>query len=440
MGSACCGRLYEGKVYAENKGLICKRYSTWKKGQKTIRDLPNISKNYTNLPNKFKQGEDIKYKFGLAGIYNSGNTCFINAALQCISNVQPLTEYFLAGIHEDEFNKKFNSEISTAYGEFVRAQWLDEYEYIQPALLLELIWESAPQFVPGEQHDSQEFLSFFLDSLHEELNRTNVEGIPRLIENTGEKEELQAAKAWKEYLTYNSSVIVDLFQGQLKSTLKCLKCQYVSITFDAFMFLTLPIPDRKNCSLEDCLKEFTKEELLIKKNRWICHSCGHKSRASKKIDIWKFPPILIINLKRFEFSRSKECKIDGLVEFPINEFDFSRNDIGPQRSKPLYRLFAKIDHVGSSNFGHYSAKAKNWQDQNWYEFDDETVRKVSEASLVSNSAYVLFYHNDSLEFFPTQSSQFPHLWPHCISSQVSRKNSNSFFESQALNSTGLSSS
>jgi ubiquitin carboxyl-terminal hydrolase 8 len=52
-----------------------------------------------------------------------------------------------------------------------------------------------------------------------------------------------AAKAWEEYLRRNRSVIVDLFQGQLQSSLRCKECKYCSIKFDIFMFLSIPIPD-----------------------------------------------------------------------------------------------------------------------------------------------------------------------------------------------------
>lgn len=57
-----------------------------------------------------------------------------------------------------------------------------------------------------------------------------------------EEQEQKACEAWKEHLQANRSIVVDLFQGQLKSTLKCLKCNYVSIKFDSFMYLSVPIP------------------------------------------------------------------------------------------------------------------------------------------------------------------------------------------------------
>lgn len=47
---------------------------------------------------------------------------------------------------------------------------------------------------------------------------------------------------WNKYLTKNKSIIVDTFQGQLKSTVKCSKCLNVSITFEPFMYLPITLP------------------------------------------------------------------------------------------------------------------------------------------------------------------------------------------------------
>ena len=362
----------------------------------------------------------------------------MNAALQCLSSIQPLTEYFLSNVHEDEQNPKFNGEVSTAYSELMRAQWQNDYESIQPVYLCTLMWEIAPQFDAGHQHDSQEFLAYVLDSLHEELNRCTEDGCMKITENPGEQDEKQAADAWNESLFYNSSVIVDLFQGQLRSTLTCLHCRYISTSFDTYTYLTLPLPRGESCTLEDCLKEFTKEETLIKQNRWTCHNCKHRTRAKKKIDIWTFPPVLIVHLKRFQFFKTNPSKISKFVQFPVEELDLSVLDIGPHKFTPKYSLFAKIDHIGSSNTGHYIAQARNFMDQKWYLFDDEIVEEISENSLVNSNAYVLFYHNASVNSFPTQSALLPQLWPHCINSYVPTKDSEGDNNIHALQSTALS--
>ena len=122
----------------------------------------------------------------------------------------------------------------------------------------------APQFSGYQQHDSQELVAFLLDGLHEDLNRVLQKPY---VENPdweggGDKELVELArKSWQGYISRNDSAIVDLFQGQYKSTLVCPECQkvskarlviviapqvfQVSITFDPFMYLTLPLPIKK---------------------------------------------------------------------------------------------------------------------------------------------------------------------------------------------------
>ena len=46
---------------------------------------------------------------------------------------------------------------------------------------------------------------------------------------------------WNAFLARNQSIIVDLMYGQLKSTVKCLECGNISITFDPYLTLALPI-------------------------------------------------------------------------------------------------------------------------------------------------------------------------------------------------------
>lgn len=88
----------------------------------------------------------------------------------------------------------------------------------------------APQFSGYQQHDSQELVAFLLDGLHEDLNRVRKKPY---VENPdweggGDKELVALAqKSWEGYISRNDSVIVDLFQGQYKSTLVCPDCQKV---------------------------------------------------------------------------------------------------------------------------------------------------------------------------------------------------------------------
>lgn len=59
-----------------------------------------------------------------------------------------------------------------------------------------------------------------------------------------------AKEAWENYLKRNNSIIVDIFHGLLKSTLVCPECSKVSITFDPFCYLSLPLPIKKERQIE----------------------------------------------------------------------------------------------------------------------------------------------------------------------------------------------
>ena len=109
------------------------------------------------------------------------------------------------------------------------------------------------------------------------------------------------------------------------------------------MFLSVPIPTHTlddEPTLEECVEEFTKEEILEGDNKWKCPKCKNFQRAMKKIDIWKLPPILIIHLKRFEFSQKKRRKIKDIVNFPIKNLNLTPYVSKLQRDKPIYDLFA----------------------------------------------------------------------------------------------------
>jgi ubiquitin C-terminal hydrolase len=99
------------------------------------------------------------------------------------------------------------------------------------------------QFAGYGQHDSQEFLRFLLDGLHDDLNRVRVKPAYVAIEDSaGDDDWTKSARWWCNYTERNASVITDTFSGQLKSKVTCLSCGHVSLAFDPFMDLSLPIP------------------------------------------------------------------------------------------------------------------------------------------------------------------------------------------------------
>uniref|UniRef100_A0A8C6JXB4 Ubiquitin carboxyl-terminal hydrolase 4 n=1 Tax=Melopsittacus undulatus TaxID=13146 RepID=A0A8C6JXB4_MELUD len=191
---------------------------------------------------------------GLCGLSNLGNTCFMNSALQCLSNTPPLTDYFLEDKYEAEINQNnplgMRGEIAEAYAELIKQMWSGRQSHVAPRMFKTQVGRFAPQFSGYQQQDSQELLAFLLDGLHEDLNRVKKKPYLELKDANGRPDSEVAKEAWENHRLRNDSIIVDIFHGLFKSTLVCPKCSKVSVTFDPFCYLTLPLPLRRDRLME----------------------------------------------------------------------------------------------------------------------------------------------------------------------------------------------
>lgn len=77
--------------------------------------------------------------------------------------------------------------------------------------------------------------------IHEDLNRVKKKPYVEMPDQNGRSDQVMSNLYWKAFQERNKSIIVDLMYGQLKSTVKCLECGNISITFDPFLTLSLPI-------------------------------------------------------------------------------------------------------------------------------------------------------------------------------------------------------
>jgi hypothetical protein len=190
------------------------------------------------------------YTPGLCGLSNLGNTCFMNSALQCVSNVRALTEYFLRDEYISHINRDnplgMKGDVAQAYGELMKEMWSGKTNFCAPKSLKHSVARYAPQFSGYAQQDSQEFMSFLLDGLHEDLNLVRQKPyFDKKDDDEKTDDSTLAAEQWDYYRKRNRSKIHEIFHGQIKSVVTCLTCKTIARTFDPICFLSLPLPSKK---------------------------------------------------------------------------------------------------------------------------------------------------------------------------------------------------
>ncbi|KAF6162918.1 hypothetical protein GIB67_021067 [Kingdonia uniflora] len=605
---------------------------------------------------------------GLTGLLNLGNTCFMNSAIQCLVHTPEFARYFREDYHPDINVRNplgMEGKLALAFGELLRKLWAPGRTPIAPRPFKANLARFAPQFSGYNQHDSQELLAFLLDGLHEDLNRVKDRPYVESRDANGRPDEEVADEYWANHIARNDSIIVDVCQGQYKSTLVCPVCGKFSVTFDPFMYLSLPLQTTNtrtmtvmvftsdgsarptpctvtvpkqgrirelvqsisnSCSLkfsekvllaeirdhsvnrfledplvlltfikdEDqiaaykiqkfekgtiffqlvhrreensyhdavpwkpfgiplvsaisrdnvitrgdvhaivrtmlsslersetlepsnflntrisdtpvdkprdvssnealnsnlsdsmdinhsskiasppklplnlvdennicidlsvgeektikvppsstsvlvfidwskellekyetdfleylpevfryghakkaraeplslytCLDAFLREEPLVPEDMWYCPQCKEQRQASKKLDLWRLPEVLVIHLKRFSYSRSMKHKLETYVNFPIHDFDLTNYVAHTNSSKrQLYELYALSNHFGGMGSGHYTANIKLLDENKWFNFDDSHISTMNEEDVKSAAAYVLFYRRAKSE-------------------------------------------
>eukprot|EP01129_Flabellula_baltica_P001876 TRINITY_DN1177_c0_g1_i1.p1 TRINITY_DN1177_c0_g1~~TRINITY_DN1177_c0_g1_i1.p1 ORF type:complete len:1153 (+),score=294.55 TRINITY_DN1177_c0_g1_i1:62-3520(+) len=233
-----------------------------KKGFKLFSFLFGSTKNDSKSTNSNSRSSGVsntkslstKSDPGICGLNNLGNTCFMNSGIQCLSNVPPFKEYFVSNAYKSEINTKnpigMGGNLATQYGTLIKEMWDGSYKSIAPRSFKKVISKFAPQFSGMNQHDAQELIGFLLDGLHEDLNR--VKDKPYVVEEeaNGRSDYEFALESWENHLKRNQSVVVDHFHGQLKSTVECPECGKVSVKFDPFMYLSVPLSQERETTIE----------------------------------------------------------------------------------------------------------------------------------------------------------------------------------------------
>jgi len=332
-------------------------------------------------------------KPGLTGLKNLGNTCYMNSILQCVSNTPPLAHYFVSRSFEEDVNEKYSKtrgQIAREFAEVLKHLWSSQYKSISASDLKSRVGRHKFEFAGRDQQDSHEFLLSLLEWLHEDVNKVPKPScMPE--QNNKDRRDVSAAKRhWINYLERNQSIIVQLFCGQTRSVVRCHLCQGESVTYREFTNLTLPLPEHSNrTSLRECMELYLREEHI---DEFKCDLCKRTGKVTKKTDIVKFPPLLIIHLSRFYQDGMYTRKKQNFVNFDLKNLNMSHYAVnGFDNKHSRFNLYAVSNHFGSLEGGHYTAYCSSDVLKKWYKFDDQDVSVMEAADVVTPAAYILFY-------------------------------------------------
>ncbi|GAA5991458.1 hypothetical protein JCM5350_001617 [Sporobolomyces pararoseus] len=354
--------------------------------------------------------------FGLSGMANLGNSCYLSAVIQGLAATDLLSDFLVSGEYRREVNTENHNgsqgQIAQALSVLFNAMASGRHKVITARRFRDII-SSASRFDNYDQQDAHDFLLYLLDAIHEDLNLVTHPApiLGHSPERQAELDELPevvaADQEWAAYRDQNDSVVIDYFQGQLRNRMECLYCHETSTTYNPLQTLSLPIPEQQGdipVQLEDCIDEFLREEIMEDDNAWNCPRCRRPRTASKQLAITRLPQILLVQLKRFTSYSSFSSKVETPVDFPMDRLELGyllprqsttkkyRLNL-PHEPNTNYELYALVNHLGGENTsGHYTTVVR--KRETFLEIDDEIITPVPQSRLVdqcSSSAYLLFY-------------------------------------------------
>ncbi|GKU93700.1 hypothetical protein SLEP1_g7273 [Rubroshorea leprosula] len=288
---------------------------------------------------------DSKKETGFVGLKNQGATCYMNSLLQTLFHIP----YFRKAVYHmptTENDMPSGSIPLALQSLFYKLQYSDS-SVATKELTKSFGWDTYDSFM---QHDVQELNRVLCEKLEDKMKRTVVEG-----------------------------TIQQLFEGHHMNYIECINVDYKSTRKESFYDLQLDV--KGCCDVYASFDKYVEVERLEGDNKYHAEQFGLQD-AKKGVLFIDFPPVLQLQLKRFEydFMRDTMVKINDRYEFPL-QLDLDRENgkyLSPEADRSvrnLYTLHSVLVHSGGVHGGHYYAFIRPTLSDQWYKFDDERVTK-----------------------------------------------------------------
>ncbi|KAK8523566.1 hypothetical protein V6N13_113512 [Hibiscus sabdariffa] len=384
--------------------------------------------------------------WGLRGLNNLGNTCFMNSILQALLHTPPFRNYFLSDRHNRYYCQQKNSTINGAKSSrlclacdidaIFSAVFSGDRTPYSPAKFLYSWWQHAANLASYEQQDAHEFFISMLDGIHEKVEK--------------DKRKSQSPGSGDCCIAHR------VFSGILRSDVMCMVCGFTSTTYDPCVDISLDLEPNQggsgksssakshnscnvevdckgpnqNCgisSLKGCLERFTRAEKLGPDQKFFCQKCQVRQESLKQMSIRKLPLVSCFHVKRFEHSsiRKMSRKVDRYLQFPFSldmtpylsssilrsrfgnrifPFDGDEQDASNDLSTE-FELFAVVTHSGRLDAGHYVTYLR--LSNQWFKCDDAWITQVNESIVRAAQGYMMFYVQKVLYYKESENQAAP---------------------------------
>ena len=400
-----------------------------------------IDVDYTS--NIVVQMDEIKPRTGL---FNSGNNCFINSAIQCLAvspfihkfikryqtddirMIKTINKYNLGKLKSNEMeeyinellkqNPNINTDeqrvlkqvakhsgdifIYTCFKELINNLHSRNNKTITCSTFITVSEEISQgtgfeHLFSGEQNDPHEFMAYLLDKIHNAKSSKVSIDLPENYETLDPYFKLYLQHFRARYQN-DFSMFVKTFYYYIINCIECNQCNKRSFEVSPNDIMCVALPNNwqstNNITLNDCIDEMFKVEGIDYK----CEHCGNKEHNRMDRKLITKPRTLIIKIKRYAQVGKNLLKINKMIHYP-ETLNLSKYFCGTDMQ--TYHLYAVINHMGVMGGGHYYSYVKDYNKDyqfanRWYECNDSNVREITETEFMSSKyAYMLFYHSNN---------------------------------------------